>query len=56
MYRRLETEPVTPKDGESTPEEICNCACKSEEPTDEEPQPEANQLGTKISIDYDING
>lgn len=56
MYSRLETEPVMPKGEESTPEEICVCTCKSEEHTDQEPQPEANQLGLKISVDFDING
>lgn len=56
MYRRLETEPVTPKGEEPAPEEICVCACKSEQASDEEPQPEANQAGTDFAVDYAING
>ena len=56
MYRRLEAEQVKTESEDTAPEEICICTCKSEQAADEDPQPEAVFMGTRLAVDLDING
>ena len=56
MYRRLEEKPLPVQGEEPAPEEICICACKSEQAPDEEPLPDAVFAGNELAVHLDING
>ena len=56
MYRRLEPKTIKLKALEKKSEDICVCNCKAPQSAEEPQGAEANLLGTKLSVDYDLNG
>ncbi len=56
MYRRLEANPEKMAAQDNSKQIPCICQCKSVQAKDREPQPDATYTGTRLSVDFDING
>ncbi len=56
MYTKLDARPDKIKAKEKSAGKVCSCSCKATQSKKAPHQPAANQTGTRLSVDYDING